>query len=285
MTSTSRPTTPKAARISRPAGGSASTVDPCYSIATLVTDASQYEAMLASFRVHGFTDEVCEYLFIDNSGADQTEAYSGLNALLNAARAPIVILCHQDVRLIGDGKSALDARLGELCAADPAWAVVGNAGGIAPGKLALRISDPHGKDQNLGPFPARTLTLDENFIVVRRDARIGFSRDLSGFHFYGADICLNADMAGYTAYVIDFHLEHLSGGRKAKDFHDAERAFTAKWSKALRPRWIQTTCSLVHVTGDPLRSSLGRVLDKPVARLLRRLPGGRGFKRHQSKPA
>jgi hypothetical protein len=285
MTSTSCPTTVEGPRIDRPADASACAGEPSYSIATLVTDRAQYQAMLASFRAFGFTNDVCEYLFIDNGGASQTEAYAGLNELLNAARAPNVILCHQDVRLIGDGKAALDARLSELFAADPNWAVAGNAGGVAPGRLALRITDPHGKDQNLGPFPARALSLDENFIVVRRDARIGFSRDLAGFHFYGADICLNADMAGYAAYVIDFHLEHLSGGRKAKDFYDAERAFTAKWSKALEPRWIQTTCSLVHLTGDPLRSSLGRVIDKPVARLLRRLPGGRGFKRPHSNPA
>jgi hypothetical protein len=272
-------------RIHRPESTATCAAEPAYSIGTLVTNRPQYEAMLASFRAHGFAHETCEFLFIDNTGTQQTSAYAGLNALLNAARANTVILCHQDVRLIGDDRTTLDARLAALGATDPAWALAGNAGGMAPGKLAMRITDPHGENQNFGPFPARVSSLDENFIVVRRDARIGFSRDLSGFHFYGADICLQAGIAGYSAYVIDFHLEHLSGGRKAQDFYEAEQAFVTKWSKALEPRWIQTTCSLVHLTGGPVRASLGRLIDRPVARLLRRLPGSRGFKRSKMKPA
>lgn len=274
-----------APRIVRPETAAAPSATPCYSIGTLVSNRGQYESMLASFRSHGFTDADCEFLFVDNTGAGQSEAYSGLNALLNAARAPHVILCHQDVRLIGDGRDRMDERLTALGARDPLWALAGNAGGVAAGKLALRITDPHGKNQMVGRFPERVMTLDENFIVVRRDARVGFSRNLQGFHFYGADICLNAAMAGHSAYVIDFHLEHLSPGRKAKDFYDAERAFTAKWSAALSPRWIQTTCALLHLSGGPVRTSLGRVIDKPMARMLRRFNGNRGFKTSRSTPA
>ena len=61
------------------------------------------------------------------------------------------------------------------------------------------------------------MSLDENFIVVRGDARIGFSNDLSGYHFYGADICLNAAVAGWNAYVIDFHLAPPVGGKEGRE--------------------------------------------------------------------
>ncbi len=265
-------------RVIRP-DASAATTTPRYTIGSLVSNRRLYDNMLVSFRDHGFGTADCEYLFIDNSGPEQTGAYRGLNAILNAARAPIVILCHQDVRLIGDDRAILDRCIAQLASADPSWAVAGNAGGVAPGRLALRITDPHGKDQKVGTFPQRVMSLDENFIVVRRDARIGFSHDLEGFHFYGADICLNAAIAGYSAYVIDFHLEHLSPGRKAKDFHAAERAFRAKWSAALKPRWVQTTCSLVHISGGAIRSGIGAVLDPAMARIIRRRPGARGFKK------
>lgn len=248
-----------------------SSAAPRFTIATLVTDLAQYAAMRASFVGHGFDGASVEYLYIDNTGPQQTNAFRGLNALLDAASAPYVILCHQDVRLLTDDRATLDQRLASLTAEHPSWAVAGNAGGLAPGRLALRITDPHGDDQNSGKFPAHVMSVDENFMVIRRASRVGFSHDLIGFHFYGADICLHARIMGCSAYVIDFHLEHLSPGRKDASFAIAERAFVAKWSRALEPRWMQTTCSLTYLTGDPIRRAIGRLIDAPLAKVTRRL--------------
>jgi hypothetical protein len=243
---------------------------PRYSVCTLVTDPAQYEPLQASFRASGFDGASTEYLFIDNGQGQEACAYAGGNALLAAARGRYVILCHQDVRLIRDGRSALDACLADLDARDPAWAVAGNAGGIRPGALAIRISDPHGRDQRRGALPCRVASLDENFLLVRRAARIGFSRDLSGFHFYGADLCLAADVMGYSCYVIDFHLRHLSPGRKAADFYASEAAFRRKWGRALRARWVQTTCSLVRVSGLAADRAVGRLAQPLIETLSRR---------------
>ncbi len=250
---------------------------PAYSIATLVTDKQQYAELMASFRNGGFAGD-CEYLFIDNSGRHQTSAYAGLNALLDAARAPIVILCHQDVRLLTDGRTTLDGRLVELDKRDDTWAVAGNAGGVSPGRLALRITDPHGRDQHVGKLPERVVSLDENLLIVRRSADVRFSRDLEGFHLYGADICLNAAHHGQSAYVIDFHLEHLSAGRKGPDFAKAEAAFREKWSRESAPAWLQTTCTLLHLANGPFSRKLGHLAERAAARLVRRLPGARGWR-------
>jgi hypothetical protein len=259
-----------------PDAGEASAI--AYTIGTLVTDEAQFARMRASLEAGGFGAADCEYLAIDNTGNSQTSAYAGLNQLLNAARGTRVILCHQDIRLIKDGRAKLDARLAELEARDPTWAVAGNAGGVAPGRLALRISDPHGPDRTIGDLPERTTSLDENFLVIKRGSRIGFSRDLGGFHLYGADICMAADVMGYSAYVIDFHLEHLSAGNKlSAGFAEAERAFHAKWSRALRPRLIQTTCTLVALSGGMIGKQLGRLAGAVIGRLARRLPSARGW--------
>lgn len=262
----------------RPARASKSVEAPRYTIGTLVTDRELYAAMRETFLTRGFTEDIAEYIYIDNTQAEQTSAYRGLNAMLDAARAPLVILCHQDVRLTGDGRDTLDARIAELEARDPDWAVAGNAGGSAPGRLALRITDPHGSDQKVGDFPERVATLDENFLVVRRNSRVGFSHDLGGFHLYGADLCLHADTMGRTCYVIDFHLHHLSPGNKDAIFASAEHDFRLKWSKALRPRWLQTTCTLLHLTGSPARHSFGRLIDGPLSRFARHAPKARGWK-------
>lgn len=247
-----------------------------YSIATLVTDPLQYQAMQQSFWDFGFED--CEFLKIDNTGAQQTCAYSGLNHMLNQAGGDVVILCHQDVRLFDHGRSELNRCLDELERVDPSWAVASNAGGVAPGQLALRITDPHGADQNIGTFPCRVHAIDENFIIVRRDARIGFSNNLSGFHFYGADICMMAEVAGYSAYVIDFHLAHLSAGKKDVSFDVMETAFRDKWSAALSARWIQTTCSLFYISGEPLKRMAGGLIKRPFERLSRHGPRAAGWK-------
>jgi hypothetical protein len=166
----------------------------------------------------------------------------------------------------------LDRRLAELEKHDRSWAVAANAGGVAPGRLALRITDPHGKNQKQGPFPARVSSVDENFIVVKRESRVGFSRDLDGFHLYGADICLAADVMGYNAYVIDFHLEHLSpGNSKTAAFAEGLAAFERKWSRAFRPRWLQTTCALAAVSGNHLSHKIRKSVAPQVAKIARRL--------------
>ncbi|MEZ5817504.1 MAG: hypothetical protein R3D44_10510 [Hyphomicrobiaceae bacterium] len=245
---------------------------PRFTIATLVNDEVQYLAMLASFRLGGFGEPDTEFLVCRGASS----AYAALNALLAKARGEIVILCHQDVRLLSDGRQMLEARLEELSRVDPTWALAGNAGGLAPGRLAMRITDPHGHDRSLGALPARVMSLDENFIVVRAEAGVRFSRDLDGFHLYGADICLVADVLGYSAWVVDFHLEHLSGGRKDATFAEAERRFRAKWSHALRPRWMQTTCTLLRLSGSSIGSAFSWLQEVPVRGIVRRLPGASG---------
>lgn len=247
-----------------------------YSVATLVTDRDQHGAMKESFLANGFEDSA--FLEIDNTGRKQTCAYRGLNQFLNQATSEFVILAHQDVRLFDDDRAALDKRLRDLEALDPTWAVAGNAGGVAPGRLAIRITDPHGADQHIGTLPQRVETLDENFLIVRRDARIGFSANLTGFHFYGADICMMAAMAGYSAYVIDFHLAHLSAGTKSDDFYAVEADFKAKWNAALRPRWLQTTCALVRLSGHAGQNFASQWIEKPAGSLTRRLNKASGWK-------
>jgi hypothetical protein len=249
-----------------------------YTIATLVNDGAQYDAMRATFRAFGFDAPDCEFLSIDNTGPVQTEAFAGLNRLLNEARGRFVILCHQDVRLIGDGRQKLDTLLADLEQRDPSWALAGNAGGVGPGRLAMRITDPHGADRRVGDLPDRVTTLDENFIVMKRSARLGFSRDLAGYHFYGPDVCLIADILGYSSYVIDFHLQHLSAGTTSADFHANEAAFRSKWSRAFRSRWLQTTCALIPVSGRRLDKLIGGVAGRAIAGLARRLPTARGWK-------
>jgi hypothetical protein len=214
-----------------------------YSICTLVTDLEEYREMVASMKRGGFGASDCEYLYIDNSRGNYADAFEGYNLFLTEARGTYILLCHQDILLLEDDRSLLDRRLHELDALDPAWGLCGNSGVTSAGRLATRLTDPHGANQALGTFPSRVAALDENFIIVRRGANLGLSHDLSGFHLYGADLCLIADIMGRSAYVIDFHLHHKSGGTPNSHFYQSRLEMMKKYARALRPRWLATTCT------------------------------------------
>ena len=230
--------------------------DLLFTIGAIVNDGAQYEEMRASFFSSGFSRD-CEYLALDNRGGNRFEAYAGIRTLLARARGRYVIVCHQDVRLIMDGRDQLLDRLGELDRLDPLWALAGNAGGTGRG-LALRISDPHGENQKVGALPAKARSLDENFILLKRSAMIAPSVDLAGFHLYGTDLCLQARMRGHSAYVIDFHLRHLGRGTMGRDYYACLEALEDKYRSLLQPLEIQTTCLTPVLTPSRWRLFLAR---------------------------
>src|SRR6185437_11939746 len=124
-----------------------------FSICTLVTNEDQYAVMLKSFRSHGFDQNDCEFLCLDNTAANRFDAYQGLNIFLQAARGQSIIICHQDIALLEDGRPELEAAIRHLERVDPNWAVLGNAGARESGALAIHITDPEGFRSVGGPFP------------------------------------------------------------------------------------------------------------------------------------
>jgi hypothetical protein len=258
-----------------------------YSICTFVTKFEQYKDLVKSFVNHDFTYIDCEYIYVDNSGKNQYDAYSGINKLLTTATGRYIVICHQDILLIDDGREKLDAVLMELDRIDPSWGVCGNGGGVYPGRLAIRLTDPHGDNQFTEPLPRRVSGLDENFLVVRRDANLAVSADLKGFHLYGTDICIVAQLLGYTAYVVDFHLRHLSKGDKARratanepSFAEIRSALIAKYRRAMRPRIATTTTTAVYLgRSTALSPVLNALLATSIPRRLGRLPKMLGLRR------
>ncbi len=229
-----------------------------FSVCTLVSRPDEYREMLDSFQKAGFGEDRCEYLYIDNSeGTNALEAYQGINRFLRAAKGKYLILCHQDILLDYDRADDLIKKIHEVDAADPNWAVLGNAGGVNLKYLSLYVVQSSGPMLYETNFPLKTMTLDENFLVVRAAANLCLSNDLSGFHLYGTDICLMADILGYNAYVIEFKLLHKSLGNVDRSFFDLESRLIAKYSRALRPRFIRTPFARFYIAGGKLRTFAG----------------------------
>lgn len=211
-----------------------------YSFCTLVTQDDQYKDMVSSFQARGFDTPDCEFLYADNTSDNSYDGFSGLNALVNAAKGRIIILIHQDILAI-DNRAQLDRVLQNLTAHDPTWAVAGNAGTTAELKPCRRMTSTMGYNETIGSLPASIETLDENLLILRADARIGFSNDLQGFHLYGTDLVQQAALRGCKSYVVDFHLEHLGLTEIDQSFINAFDDFEEKYRRALTHKLLRTT--------------------------------------------
>ena len=240
--------------------------DCVYSICTMVTNFAEYNEMCRTFLKSGFGRYDCEYLYIDNTSGNKFDGFAGFNLFLSNSKGNYIILCHQDVRVVFDDRAKLDAIIGKLYKTDPNWGVVGNCGGISPGLCAMRLTDPHGVDQREGQLPAKVSSLDENFIVARRAANLSVSRDLSGFHLYGTDICIISDILGWSAYVVDFHLHHLSSGVKGLTFAPQRKNMIRQYKRKLSDRLIKSPSTIMYLSRSSARNALINV--HQVTRLL-----------------
>ena len=230
-----------------------------YSVCTLVSDTTEYTVMVNSYVQAGFTADICEFLYVDNSQGNKYDAFAGLNKLIDRASGEYLILSHQDVELVYDKEPELQQRIQGMNALDANWAVLANAGGADVKRIYRRISHPH-DNLNQGPFPQKVISVDENFILLKKKAGLRFSTDLEGFHLYGTDICLVAEQKGYTCYVIDFHLLHKSTGNINESFFRVRKLMMQKYAPILTPRYIRTTCTHMFISPSPF---LNYFMNKP----------------------
>ena len=244
-----------------------------YTIGTLVTDLKEYQEMLLSFEQAGFTQDQAEFIFVDNTSSNQYDAYQGLNKIITAAQGEYIILCHQDIVLTHDKERVLSTCIEQITQQDSDWALLGNAGGYnKPHIQYRRITDPLTSNASQGDFPCKARSLDEDFILLKAEANLGFSKNLTGFHLYGTDICLQADLKGFNAYVINFHLTHKSSGSRSKAFYSSKKALIKKYCHAFRGRFINTTCTYFYLSSSRWLTWLiqSRYMDKRIRRWSKR---------------
>jgi hypothetical protein len=221
-----------------------------YTICTLVTKLQEYNEMVSSCVQAGFSPDLCEYLYINNIGQNVLDAYQGTNLFLKNAKGKYVIICHQDVLFNKSDIDNLDERLKELDSRDPKWALAGNAGAAGPNHIVYHISYPNNIHMNKGNYPVKVSALDENFLLVKNDAMLSVSSDLVGFHLYATDLCLHAELLGFTSYAIAFNITHKSRGNVDQNFRDIRKSFQIKYNRYFRNRWIQTPSTVFYLSGS-----------------------------------
>lgn len=224
---------------------------------TLVTSQKEYDEHLKSLIDNGFNSENCSFVFFNNQDGNNHDPFESFNHILNHIHANYVIFVHQDTRFNFDKFEQLQNKLDELSKIDPNWAVAGNAGGSYDlQKKFIRITDPANKNLKTSLLPHKVNTLDENFLILKKESLVAFSNDLSGFHFYGTDLCQQAEMRGYNCYAIDFHLKHLSSGNKDYRYYQARNRFIEKYQSKLATRFLRMTTGRICLSGSYLFSKL-----------------------------
>ena len=214
-----------------------------FSICTIVNDDEQYRQMKLSFENAGFNTDT-EYLIADNRESNNLDAYQAIKWFFETAAGQYIIVVHQDV-ICKDQRSVLENIVELLNNKDQNWAVAGNAGCNGYHSCYFHLINAGKLKMDKG-LPRKVNSLDENFLMIRAERKPAISNNLTGFHLYGTDLCLNAIEKGSTCYVIPFLAEHLSMGNQ-KELEKQIPRFIEVHSNQPAGRFIQTTCAKFYL--------------------------------------
>ena len=218
----------------------------------MVNDWGRFKKFQEHWIKKGFGDADCEFLVCNNAQGNQFDGFQAGRLFLEEAKGRYIIYVHLDSRPLETKKSILNI-IRKLDSKDPKWALMGNAGvhqktgeGIILGLRMPGCAAPRHKAQFI-PVQA----LDENLLIIKADARLTFSHDLYGYHFYGLDICDLARRIGRTIYVARLNWYHASHGTLNSDFHCAKQRVESKMIQYHGPRIWGTNCAYLSFSSWP----------------------------------
>lgn len=212
-------------------------MDGILGIVTLKNDDATYARMRSSLERQAPPGSF-EFIAVE-ADKEGWNAAQGLNRGIEKSAAEWVVCVHQDVIFPDSWYSSFTAKLREL----PDRVRVAGLVGVRPnGAYAGHIKDPHGHAA-WRPLPRQVISVDEHLIAIRKTPGLAFDPATPGFHCYGADICLSAEVMGYAAYVVDAPVVHLSKGKIDTSFGSASAWLLEKWGKGMN--YVIPTCAFL----------------------------------------
>lgn len=190
---------------------------------------------------------------------------------MRATDAAHVVFAHHDVFLPAGWDDLLAARIAELSAQDPDWAVFGSFGiGLDDAHIGPVWSSSLGMIVGRVPFgPTPVQSYDELLIVVRRASGIRFDTALPGWHMYGTDIAKTARAAGKGAYAGALPCIHNDRYHNAlgPDFTECYRFMQHKWAASLPIRTPITKISRsgLHLMRDNWKNRCSTAIRQSMA--------------------
>ena len=184
-----------------------------------------------------------ELIPIDNT-KNKYSASQALNLGAKKSKGSILVFCHQDIYFYKNWIKKLQNQIRLL---PNNWGIAGCAGATLINGNRRWVS--HMKDRRWRgsphKLPRKVQTLDELILIIKAENfknPLQFDENIPGFHFYGADICLQALDNNLINYVIDAPVLHKSGGinKINESFWNNLKYIKSKWSKKFQI--IVTTC-------------------------------------------
>lgn len=216
-----------------------------FSICTLYRNQIHFDTLTQKLNKNGYLQKA-EFLSINNID-NKWDCYQAIRYFIDTAIGDYIVICHEDIELynltIEDLKIALQAKI----LTDKDAAIFGVAGISRFSQrgcghfFSNRGEEKWGEADN-----GRALTLDECFLVIKKSSGINVSSDLSGFHFYGTDLCLNAEQKGFRNYIIEFPIGHKSAGTLDEGFFSARDDFEEHLRLIGYNVAIPTTCTIPY---------------------------------------
>ena len=222
------------------------------SICSLCRDSLAKESLYQSL-INCFPNTT-EYILIDNS-SKKIDCYQALNIFIDQCNGDYILVCHDDILFENLEYEYLLNQITKKTKSDPSASLFGVAGVSRSNKNIGHFFDAKGErywGMSEGDLAS---SLDEFFLVIRKNSGLSVSDGLKGYHFYGTDLCLNAKEKGLSCYVIDFPVTHYSTGNMNGSFFEARDDFEKHLQKKGLKQFITTTCTVLYGGSNPLKQA------------------------------
>lgn len=207
---------------------------------------------------------------VQRGAGSAAQAY---NRGIQGTSGEVMVFVHQDVYLPAGWLQKLEQALEWLGQNDANWGVVGLFGtqrnGVGQGHIYSTGLQRVLGEEFEGARPVETL--DEVMLILRRDSGLKFDEQMSGFHLYGGDICLQAAKQGMKSYAISALCVHNTNGIALlpRAYWHSYLFMRRKWWKQLP---VSTPCMPLTRWGGPAWRYL---IKRPLQLALRRVHPGR----------
>jgi GT2 family glycosyltransferase len=196
---------------------------PIFSIITLVNDKKQYIDFLEDLKNQKFNG-IFEVIALPNFNDEYKSAAEALNVGKDIAEGDYVMYCHQDLKVPCDWLLKISNNINSLNMKSIGF--LGMAGVLYKEEnnkkqdAAIFLSNLNSNKQKLSDYYMKLVgdklevqCLDELCIIGSRSDRYRFDEiNFDHYHWYGADICLQALVDSRKNYAINAECYHLSNG-------------------------------------------------------------------------